>query len=85
MVCRCERVRRSEITTAIRAGIRDMNQLKAVARSGMGGCGGKTCTELILRIFRQEGVDLSEVTLPSIRPLVQEIHLGDFVTEAGKK
>ena len=84
LVCRCERVKQSEITAAIRAGIRDMNQLKAVARSGMGGCGGKTCTELILRIFRQEGVDLSEVTLPTIRPLVQEIHLGDFVTrEAG--
>ncbi len=80
MVCRCERVKQSEILAAIRAGIRDMNQLKAVARSGMGGCGGKTCTELILRLFRQEGVDLAEVTLPTIRPLVQEIHLGDFVT-----
>ena len=85
MVCRCERVKKSEITAAIRAGIRDMNQLKAVARSGMGGCGGKTCTELILRIFRAEGVELSEVTLPTIRPLVAEIHLGDFVTkEAGE-
>jgi thioredoxin reductase/Fe-S-cluster-containing hydrogenase component 2/bacterioferritin-associated ferredoxin len=81
MICRCERVRKSEIVEAIRAGVRDMNQLKAVARSGMGGCGGKTCTEQVLRIFREEGVDLSEVTLPSIRPLVAEVHLGDFVKE----
>jgi bacterioferritin-associated ferredoxin len=80
MVCRCERVKQSEIIAAIRAGVRDMNQLKAVARSGMGGCGGKTCTELILRLFRAEGVGLDEVTLPTIRPLVQEVHLGDFVT-----
>jgi thioredoxin reductase/ferredoxin len=80
LICRCERVRKSEIVTAIRSGVRDMNQLKAVARSGMGGCGGKTCTEIILRLFREEGVDLSEITLPTIRPLVQEIHLGDFVT-----
>jgi sarcosine oxidase subunit alpha len=79
MICRCERVRKSEIVEAIRAGVRDMNQLKAVARSGMGGCGGKTCTEQVLRIYREEGVDLSEVTLPSIRPLVAEVHLGDFV------
>jgi sarcosine oxidase subunit alpha len=79
MICRCERVRKSEIVAAIRADVRDMNQLKAVARSGMGGCGGKTCTEQVLRIFREEGVDLSEVTLPSIRPLVAEVHLGDFV------
>jgi bacterioferritin-associated ferredoxin len=79
MICRCERVRKSEIVEAIRAGVRDMNQLKAVARSGMGGCGGKTCTEQVLRIYREEGVDLTEVTLPSIRPLVAEVHLGDFV------
>ena len=85
LVCRCERVKKSEITRAIRAGVRDMNQLKAVARSGMGGCGGKTCTELILRIFREEGVEPSEVTLPTIRPLVAEVHLGDFVTETGKE
>jgi Fe-S-cluster-containing hydrogenase component 2 len=81
VVCRCERVRKSEITAAIRSGVRDMNQLKAVARSGMGGCGGKTCTELILRIFREEGVDLADVTLPTVRPLVAEVHLGQFVTE----
>jgi len=85
MVCRCERVSKKEIVEAIRAGVRDMNQLKAVARSGMGGCGGKTCTELILRIYREEGVDPSEVTLPSIRPLVAEIHLGDFVKKESKE
>ncbi len=84
MICRCERVRKSEIIEQIRAGVRDMNQLKAVARSGMGGCGGKTCTDHILRLFREEGVDLSEVTLPTIRPLVAEVHLGDFVKDEEK-
>jgi NADPH-dependent 2,4-dienoyl-CoA reductase/sulfur reductase-like enzyme/Fe-S-cluster-containing hydrogenase component 2/bacterioferritin-associated ferredoxin len=84
MICRCERVRKSEILRAIRAGVRDMNQLKAVARSGMGGCGGKTCTEQVLRLFRSEGVDPSEVTLPTIRPLVAEVHLGDFVKKQDK-
>ncbi|MFH1755968.1 MAG: (2Fe-2S)-binding protein, partial [Candidatus Latescibacterota bacterium] len=81
MICRCERVRKSEIVQAIRDGVRDMNQLKAVVRSGMGGCGGKTCTEQVLRLYREEGVAMSEVTLPSIRPLVAEVHLGDFVTK----
>jgi sarcosine oxidase subunit alpha len=82
MVCRCERVSESEIVSAIRAGVRDMTQLKAVVRSGMGGCGGKTCTELILRLFRREGVDLQEVTLPTSRPLLAEVHLGDFAQAA---
>jgi sarcosine oxidase, subunit alpha len=85
LVCRCERVRKSEIVREIRAGVRDMNQLKVIVRSGMGGCGGKTCTEQILRIYREEGVDPSEVTLPSIRPLVAEVHLGDFVKKEEKE
>ncbi len=70
------------IVREIRAGVRDMNQLKAVVRSGMGGCGSKTCSGLIQRLFIEEGVDLSEVTLPSQRPLVAEVHLGDFVKSA---
>ncbi len=79
IICRCERVRKSEIVREIRAGVRDMNQLKAAVRAGLGGCGGKTCTDLILRIFREEGVPLSEVTPPTHRPLVAEVHLGDFI------
>lgn len=83
VICCCERVRKSEIVAEIRAGVRDMNQLKATARPGMGGCGGKTCTEQIVRIFREEGVPVEEVTRPTIRPLVAEVHLGDFVTVEG--
>jgi len=79
IVCRCERVRKSEIVNAIRAGVRDMNQLKALVRTGLGGCNGKTCTDLILRIYREEGVPMSELTMPTHRPLVAEVHLGDFI------
>ena len=85
IVCRCERVRKSEIVQAIRDGVRDMNQLKAVVRTGMGGCGGKTCTELVQRLYRAEGVDLAEVTPPTIRPLVAEVHLGAFVKKTPKE
>lgn len=81
IVCRCERVRKSEIVAAIRDGVRDMNQLKAVVRTGLGGCNGKTCTDLILRIFREEGVPLTEITMPTHRPLVAEVHLGDFIAD----
>jgi sarcosine oxidase, subunit alpha len=81
IVCRCERVRKSEIVAAIRAGVRDMNQLKALNRAGLGGCNGKTCTDLILRIFREENVPIGEITMPTHRPLVAEVHLGDFVTK----
>jgi NADPH-dependent 2,4-dienoyl-CoA reductase/sulfur reductase-like enzyme/ferredoxin len=78
IVCRCERVTKGEILKLIRAGYRDMNQIKAALRTGMGACGGKTCTELILGLFREEGVDLKEVTLPVQRPPEMEIPLGVF-------
>jgi Fe-S-cluster-containing hydrogenase component 2/bacterioferritin-associated ferredoxin len=78
IVCRCERVTAGEIRALIRAGLRDMNHLKAVTRAGMGACGGKTCTTLIRRLFREEGVPLDAVTENTRRPLFVEVALGAF-------
>ncbi len=85
IICRCERVRKSDIVREIRNGVKDINQMKALVRIGMGGCGGKTCTDLILRIYKEEGVPLEEVTMPTARPLVAEVHLGDFVKNKSDK
>jgi len=82
IVCRCERVTRREIAREIRRGVRDMNQLKASLRTGMGACGGKTCTELIQRIFREEGVPLDDVTNPTERPFVAEVPLSALACAA---
>jgi Fe-S-cluster-containing hydrogenase component 2/bacterioferritin-associated ferredoxin len=78
IVCRCERVTACRLRTLIRAGVRDMNQLKARTRAGMGSCGGKTCRNLIRNLFREEGVTLSEVTDFTRRPLFVEVPLGTF-------
>ncbi|MBN1179783.1 MAG: FAD-dependent oxidoreductase, partial [Anaerolineae bacterium] len=78
VVCRCERVTAGEIRALIRSGIRDMNHIKAVTRAGMGACGGKTCTKLIERLFREEGVPLVQVTEFTRRPLFVEVPLGAF-------
>ncbi len=82
VICRCERVTAGEIRAAIREGVRDMNQLKAVNRAGMGACGSKTCRTMIQSIFRDEGVDLKEVTDRTDRPLFVEVPFG---TLAGVK
>lgn len=81
IVCRCERVRKSAIVAEIKSGVRDINQLKVIARNSMGGCGGKTCVDLVMRIFRELGVNPTEVTQPTNRPLVAEIPLGKFAGE----
>ncbi|RYF37900.1 MAG: FAD/NAD(P)-binding oxidoreductase, partial [Comamonadaceae bacterium] len=46
IVCRCEDVTRAEIDDAARCGARDMNQLKAWTRCGMGPCQGRTCGDV---------------------------------------
>jgi NADPH-dependent 2,4-dienoyl-CoA reductase/sulfur reductase-like enzyme/Fe-S-cluster-containing hydrogenase component 2/bacterioferritin-associated ferredoxin len=78
IICRCERVSLGEIRSAIRSGMRDLNQLKAVTRAGMGACGSKTCSTMLLNIFRSEGVDPKEVTAFTKRPLFVEAPLGAF-------
>ncbi|RLI63939.1 MAG: sulfurtransferase [Promethearchaeia archaeon] len=78
IVCRCERVTAGEIRKWIRAGVTDMNQLKAITRAGMGACGGKTCTSLIERLFRDEGLSTDKITAATKRPLFVEVPLGYF-------
>ena len=78
VICRCERVTKGEIVRLIREGYRDMNQLKAALRVGMGACGGKTCEELIFRLFKDEGIDLDEVTGFVKRPPAMEVPLSLF-------
>jgi NADPH-dependent 2,4-dienoyl-CoA reductase/sulfur reductase-like enzyme/Fe-S-cluster-containing hydrogenase component 2/bacterioferritin-associated ferredoxin len=78
IVCRCERVTAGQIRKWIRQGIRDLNQLKAATRAGMGACGGKTCETLILQLYQEEGIPLKEVTLTTRRPLFMEAPLRVF-------
>jgi hypothetical protein len=78
IICRCNRVRRSDVVRQIEAGVRDVNALKAVIRTGMGPCGGKVCTDEIGRIFRQMGIDPGSVTAPTIRPFVAEFPLSVY-------
>ncbi|HBF43274.1 MAG TPA: sulfurtransferase [Desulfobacteraceae bacterium] len=83
IICRCERVTAGEIRTAIRNGVRDMNQLKALNRAGMGACGSKTCRPMIRRIFKDEGIDLKDVTDRTDRPLFVEVPIGTLAGMRG--
>ena len=76
IICRCERITAGEIKAAIRRGVRDINQLKALTRVGMGACGSKTCRPMIWRIFQEEGIDLGTVTDRVDRPLFVEVPIG---------
>jgi len=81
ILCRCEHVTAGEIRQLIRKGYRDINEIKTVTRAGMGACGAKTCSPLIQRLFKEEGVPYNEVTGPSRRPPFIEVPLGAFAGE----
>ncbi|RPI31833.1 MAG: sulfurtransferase, partial [Chloroflexota bacterium] len=81
IVCRCERVSLEEIKNVIRQGVRDMNEIKALTRAGMGSCGGKTCSSLVKRAFRELGIPMSEVTENVQRPLFVEVPMGTLAGE----
>jgi NAD(P)H-nitrite reductase large subunit len=83
IVCRCERVTAGEIRELIRAGSRDVNEIKTATRSGMGACGSKTCGGLIKRLFAEEGIKIDEVTENVSRPFLVEVPLGVFCGTEG--
>lgn len=78
IVCRCERITLQEIKKIIADGCRDMNQIKAMTRAGMGACEGKTCEAIILRAFREMGINTGDIINPVHRPLFMETTLGIF-------
>ena len=84
-ICRCERVTVGQIRQLIREGVRDINQIKAVSKASMGACGGKTCLNLIKRLFHSEGVSLEEVTETAIRPVFVEVPMSVLANLSGVK
>jgi len=78
IVCLCERVTAGEIRDLVCKGARDMNQIKAVSRAGMGPCGYKTCENLMDQIFRAEQIAQEDIVKNIRRPLYVEVPLGKF-------
>lgn len=76
IICRCNRVTAAQVRTRIREGLRDINQLKAELNLGMGACGGKTCQQLVEKLFREEGISAEEITPMTYRPPNMEVMLG---------
>jgi len=74
-----------ELRKHIRAGVRDLNQLKALTRAAMGACGSKTCNSLLLAVMKSEGVKPEEVTDLTKRPLFVETEFGVFAGLSGSK
>lgn len=81
IVCRCERVTLKECVDFIKENnVRDINQLKQI-RVGMGACGSKTCSVQMPRVFKAAGVDWSDVTEGTNRPMCVETPMFALINE----
>lgn len=84
VVCRCEDVTRAEINAACIAGARDVNQLKAWTRCGMGPCQGRTCGDVAAELLaahhriEREHTGIFSARTP-LRPVGVAALTGDFV------
>jgi len=84
IVCRCERVALKEVIDFIKENnVRDICQLKQI-RVGMGACGSKTCSVQMPRVFKAAGVNWSEVTEGTKRPLCVETPMYAIINEDGE-
>lgn len=82
IVCRCEDITRAEIDEALDGGGRDVNQVKAWTRCGMGPCQGRMCGEalasLIAGRFGSREAAGQLTGRPPLRPVPYEPMVGQF-------
>jgi len=85
IVCRCSDVTLEEIRDLIKNGYTTFDEIKRMARVGMGPCQGRTCSQIVLKeISRLTGKPMSEILNGTYRPPVKAIKLGD-IAEGVKK
>jgi glycerol-3-phosphate dehydrogenase len=62
IVCRCEKGSEQEVREAVRKGVRTLDEMRVVVRTGMGRCQGGFCTSRVLQIMAEElGVSPLEI------------------------
>ena len=84
LICRCEDISLDEIHKVIADGFRTIDEIKRVTRAGMGPCQGRACRLLIAQeLSSYYGIPMEEVLMPTFRPPVKPVKLGNFVKEKG--
>ena len=83
IVCRCESITAGTIRAAIREGARELNQVKAHTRCGMGACLGRLCGLVAVQILsRETGRAIADSDLFRVRPPLRPITLAELASLA---
>lgn len=85
IVCRCEELTAGFLRVKIKAGARDMNQLRGETRCGMGPCQGRSCMITAARLIGESSALLVPVPSSSFRarPPVRPLPLGSLANLTG--
>ena len=86
MICRCSDLSVQDVRDLIAQGYTTVDEIKRIARLGMGPCQGRTCVPLVLaELSRATGKPVSELAPGTYRPPVRSIKLGAIADyEEGK-
>lgn len=85
-ICRCSDLTLKEIRDLIQQGYTTFDELKRIARAGMGPCQGRTCMPLILKELSQAtGIPIADLSPGTFRPPVKSIKLGEIAAEAERR
>lgn len=84
VLCRCEELTAGDLRKAIRAGLRDIDQIRGVTRCGMGACQGRSCAANLARLIEAECGDASAALRPyRARPPVRPLSLAALAEITG--
>lgn len=85
MVCRCSDLDLEEIRGLIAKGYTSIDEIKRIARLGMGPCQGRTCIPLVLtELSRATGKPVAELMPATYRPLVKSVKMGAIADAAAE-
>ncbi len=83
IVCRCSDLDLEYIRVLIGKGFTTLEELKRIARLGMGPCQGRTCIPLVMQeLSKALNVPVSEISTTTSRPPAKSMKLGQIADAA---
>ncbi len=83
LVCRCEGLKKSDISSAISLGVAGPNQLKSFCRAGMGRCQGRMCGLTIQHMISDHNnLPEKDIGYFRIRPPIRPLTVGELASLA---
>jgi thioredoxin reductase len=79
VICRCENITVGDLRKVVKEGVRELNEVKIVTRSGMGPCQGRMCGPALAEVIASE-LDLSpdQTGRLNIRPPLKPVPLEEI-------